>query len=151
MSLSLAFLELLKARDGQLIETFWTRYRFNALNPNGCVDFYLPSEGMLFPSCPSSVDWKPSARAATTKLTTFYTPSAGFNQYIDALSSHAGYWACLHFFSCLTSTVWLTLALSQTDPRFSTFVLTQLFAGAEDLEKTGREEIATEFDENDEV
>ncbi|ORY84668.1 DDHD domain-domain-containing protein [Leucosporidium creatinivorum] len=62
--------------------------RFNALNPNGCIDFYLPAEG--------------------------------FNQYLEALSSHGSYW---------------------TDPRFSTFVLTQLFASTADLQRTGRDQI----------
>jgi phospholipase DDHD1 len=68
----------------------WDR-RFKALNPQGSVDYYLPSEGV--------------------------------NQYLEALSSHGSYWY---------------------DPRFATFVLTQLFASNEDLEKTGREEMGTE-------
>ncbi|KAK4050662.1 hypothetical protein OIV83_003388 [Microbotryomycetes sp. JL201] len=70
--------------------------RFKALNPNGCIDFFLPAEGL--------------------------------NQYVEALSSHGAYW---------------------NDPRFSNFVLLQLFASSEELERTGREEIG-EADEEDE-
>lgn len=36
------------------------------------------------------------------------------------------------------------LLLRQYDQRFATFVLTQLFASSEDLERTGREEIGME-------
>ncbi|KAH8916589.1 hypothetical protein BT69DRAFT_1355545 [Atractiella rhizophila] len=60
--------------------------RFWALNPQGCIDFVFPQEGM--------------------------------NQYLEMLSSHAAYW---------------------TDPRFSTFILTQVFADDEDLSRSGRE------------
>jgi hypothetical protein len=42
------------------------------------------------------------------------------NAYVDALYSHSSYW---------------------TDRRFSTFVLTQLFASSDELEKAGREEV----------
>ena len=48
--------------------------------------------------------------------------STGYiSQYVDAISAHGSYW---------------------TDSRFITFCLTQLFATREDLERTGREEIA---------
>ncbi|GAA6028832.1 hypothetical protein JCM8097_007416 [Rhodosporidiobolus ruineniae] len=56
----------------------------------------------------------------------YVLPAEGINQYVDALFSHAGYW---------------------TDKRFSTFVLTQLFAADEDLEKAGREQVGIEEEE----
>lgn len=65
--------------------------RFKALNPQGCIDFYLPSSSL--------------------------------NEYIDALTSHGGYWE---------------------DPRFATFVLTQLFADHELLARAGREHLGKE-------
>ncbi|GAA5992871.1 hypothetical protein JCM10908_001383 [Rhodotorula pacifica] len=71
--------------------------RMKALNPSGCIDYFLPSDGI--------------------------------NQYLDALTAHQDYWA---------------------DRRFSTFVLTQLFADESHLEKTGREEVGIhEEDETD--
>ncbi|KAK4055033.1 hypothetical protein OIO90_003374 [Microbotryomycetes sp. JL221] len=82
----------------QLESVLRAEQRFKALNPNGCVDFYLPAEG--------------------------------FNQYVEALSSHGAYW---------------------NDPRFSNFVLLQLFASSEDLERTGREEIGEEEAEEEEA
>jgi hypothetical protein len=50
----------------------------------------------------------------------FVLPAEGMNAYVDALYSHSSYW---------------------TDRRFSTFVLTQLFASSDELEKAGREEV----------
>ncbi|GAA5960704.1 hypothetical protein JCM8115_001804 [Rhodotorula mucilaginosa] len=71
--------------------------RMKALNPSGCIDYFLPSDGI--------------------------------NQYLDALTAHQDYWA---------------------DPRFSTFVLTQLFADESHLEKTGREEVGIEEEDETE-
>ncbi|KAM0791761.1 hypothetical protein ACM66B_004026 [Microbotryomycetes sp. NB124-2] len=59
----------------------------------------------------------------------FSLPAEGFNQYVEALSSHGAYW---------------------NDPRFSNFVLLQLFASNEDLERTGREQIGEEDEDEDE-
>lgn len=56
-------------------------------------------------------------------LTTGY-----ISQYVDAISAHGSYW---------------------TDTRFITFCLTQLFATQADLERTGREEISEEHDEDE--
>ncbi|GAA5868001.1 hypothetical protein JCM3774_001562 [Rhodotorula dairenensis] len=71
--------------------------RMKALNPSGCIDYFLPSDGI--------------------------------NQYLDALTAHQDYWA---------------------DRRFSTFVLTQLFADESHLEKTGREEVGIEEEDETE-
>ncbi|BGP01102.1 hypothetical protein JCM10021v2_004798 [Rhodotorula toruloides] len=56
----------------------------------------------------------------------FYLPSEGISQYIDALTSHQNYW---------------------TDRRFSTFVLSQLFADDAHIELTGREEVGVADEE----
>lgn len=49
-------------------------------------------------------------------------PAEGISTYLESIVSHNNYWQ---------------------DTRFATFILTQLFSSIEDLEKTGREEIAT--------
>lgn len=92
--------------------------RFKALNPNGCIDFFLPAEG--------------------------------FNQYVEALSSHGSYWVSWSLGAPETAERVLTtraFVFAQNDPRFSNFVLLQLFAAEEDLERTGREEIGEADDE----
>lgn len=97
--------------------------RMKALNPSGCIDYFLPSDGI--------------------------------NQYLDALTAHQDYWVSLVFRLPFTSLPSAPLTQTrfisrQADPRFSTFVLTQLFADESHLEKTGREEVGIEEEDETE-
>lgn len=87
-----------------------------------------------------------SARSVILAADSFSRSTTGLNQYLDALTSHGSYWVR---FQVATAEVIADLgAPPQTDPRFSTFVLTQLFASSDDLARTGREEIGEVHEED---
>lgn len=115
--------------------------RFNALNPNGCIDFYLPAEGR-FLRARDGLRRRSALTSLSLSIRLQPVPRSPLFARQLLGSSH------LRTFSssrALTDSV--AFVIVQTDPRFSTFVLTQLFASTADLERTGRDQIGESHEE----
>ncbi|GAA5896057.1 putative carboxylic ester hydrolase [Sporobolomyces salmoneus] len=85
----------------------------------------LPSEMPKFGMGRDELEWVGRAEQRMKALNPsgtvdYYLPAEGINQYVDALFSHGSYW---------------------DDPRFATFILSQLFASQEELERAVRDEL----------
>ncbi|GAA5948867.1 hypothetical protein JCM3765_003936 [Sporobolomyces pararoseus] len=85
----------------------------------------MPSEMPKFGMGKAEFEWVGRAEKRMKALNPsgtvdYFLPAEGINQYLDALTSHQSYWE---------------------DRRFSTFILSQLFASQEQLEKAVRDEL----------
>ncbi|GAA6015612.1 hypothetical protein JCM11491_007174 [Sporobolomyces phaffii] len=85
----------------------------------------MPSEMPKFGMGTAEFEWVGRAERRMKALNPsgtvdYYLPAEGINQYLDALTAHQDYWE---------------------DKRFSTFILSQLFASQEELEKAVRDEL----------
>ncbi|GAA5926724.1 putative carboxylic ester hydrolase [Sporobolomyces koalae] len=85
----------------------------------------MPSEMPKFRMGQEEFEWVGRAERRMKALNPsgtvdYFLPAEGINQYLDALTAHQDYWE---------------------DKRFSTFILSQLFASQEELEKAVRDEL----------